>query len=144
LTLVDSGGEYDNIYADQLAYERCLWELYLHSNMNNAITISCFPNYALDVNNKISLSPNSALPPILQEVEYFMTRIGGTTAYQKFMTSDNLFFITADSEQISGYEKINYLTKTVTYPLGIDNSTSQQINAIQIYDSGNLVGSDYK
>ena len=144
LTLVDSGGEYDNIYADRLAYERCLWELYLHSNMNNAITISCFPNYALDVNNKISLSPNSALPPILQDVEYFMTRTGGTTAYQKFMTSDNLFFITADSEQISGYEKINYLTKTVTYPLGIDNSTSQQINAIQIYDSGNLVGSDYK
>lgn len=106
LTQVFSGGEYDNIYADQLAYERCLYELFQHSNMQNSVTLGIVPNYVLDVNCKIPYSEE----------------------YTKPSTWDKPF------ENIS-----YYITKQITYPLGLD-STPQTVSAIQIYDSGNLVG----
>ena len=62
ITKICSGGEYDNIYSDQLAYERCLYELFMTSNMNDSITLGVVPNYLLDVNCKIAYRPNSALP----------------------------------------------------------------------------------
>ena len=63
LTKVLSGGEYDNIYADQLAYERCQWELFKASSMNNSIKIGIIPNYVLDVNFKIPFKDSWAMQP---------------------------------------------------------------------------------
>lgn len=108
-TLVLSGGEYDNIYADSLAMERAQYELFLHSNLQNTITLGCVPDYALDVNYRIPYNPNNAYPPNSQlptpEMKYFMT-------------------------------------KQVSYPLGMDGS-AQSVNAIEIYDDFNYVGYAY-
>lgn len=111
LTKVLSSGEYDNIYADQLAYERCLYELYLSSNLNDNISIGIIPNYLIDVNNKIKYKPNHALPKIVKNS----------------LTEDEINL------------EYNYITKNITYPLSLDN-TAQTITAIHIYESGNLVG----
>lgn len=78
LIKVLSGGEYDNIYADQLAYERCLWELFNTSNMNDNISLSIEPNYLIDVNCKIKYDTASALPQYADkshsETQYFITK----------------------------------------------------------------------
>lgn len=79
LTKVLSGGEYDNIYADQLAYERCVWELYNYSNLNDNISLGVVPNYLLDVNNKIKYNKNNPLPKSIkdtvdEDIKYFLTK----------------------------------------------------------------------
>lgn len=144
LTLVKSGGEFDNLYADRLVYERCLYELYTHSNLNNRIALQAVPNYALDVNNKIPISQNAAKPYLQADVEYFMAKVPRTNVHEKIQTADGLIFITADSDELEGSKKINYLIKSITYPLGVENSATQNIVGCQIYDYGNLMGSDYR
>lgn len=44
------GGEYENIFSDDLAQQRAERELWLHTNMNNTITLTCIPVYWIDVN----------------------------------------------------------------------------------------------
>lgn len=133
LPLVLSGGEYDNIRADTLAYERCLWELYSHSNLQDNVTISMVPDFGVDVNMKIMLSA-----PIYDMPDRFKP-------YKKLVESNNLNFKTAKDKQVFvrslGVENIPYIIKAVTFPLGI-SETGQNITASRIYDSGNLVGSD--
>lgn len=109
ITKIFSGGEYDNIYADQLAYERCLWELFNASNLNDNINLSVVPNYIIDVNCRIAYDQNNPLPKNVKE------DLGKDIKY--------------------------YITKQITYPLGISN-TPQTISAVRIYDSGNLVGEE--
>ena len=47
------GGEYDNCMTDDLAYQRAKYELYMHTNMQNSITLSCLPVYWLEVNTLV-------------------------------------------------------------------------------------------
>lgn len=132
---VCTGGEYDNIYADQLAYERCLWEMFQHSNLNDTLSLGIVPNYLLDVNCKIAFDDNDALPIGIYDTQPYNVRISqeNPIVYQQFVTSlGNDFYVKTENV---GY----FLTKQLTYPLGI-NSTPQTISAIRIYDSGNLVG----
>lgn len=132
---VCTGGEYDNIYADQLAYERCLWEMFQHSNLNDNLSLGIVPNYLLDVNCKIAFDDNDALPIGIYDTQPYNVRISqeNPIVYQQFVTSlGNDFYVKTENV---GY----FLTKQLTYPLGI-NSTPQTILAIRIYDSGNLVG----
>lgn len=44
------GGDYENIFSDDLARQRADYELWLHTNMNNTIQLSCVPVPWLDVN----------------------------------------------------------------------------------------------
>lgn len=44
------GGEYENIFSDDLAVQRAEYELWLHTNMNNSISLTCVPAPFLDVN----------------------------------------------------------------------------------------------
>lgn len=44
------GGEYENCYSDDLAQQRAEYELWLHTNMNNSLTLTCVPVYWVDVN----------------------------------------------------------------------------------------------
>ena len=44
------GGEYENIFSDDLARQRAERELFLHTNMNNSLTLTCVPVYWVDVN----------------------------------------------------------------------------------------------
>ena len=47
------GGEYDNCLTDDLAQQRAERELYLHTNMNNTVTLSALAVPWLDVNIKV-------------------------------------------------------------------------------------------
>lgn len=47
-------GEYANCITDDLAQQRAERELFLHSNMNDSITLTCVPVYWLDVNIVVS------------------------------------------------------------------------------------------
>ena len=47
-------GDYANCISDDLAKQRAERELFLHSNMNDSITLTCVPVYWLDVNIVVS------------------------------------------------------------------------------------------
>lgn len=56
---VCSGDEYDNIYSNQLAIDRAVYELYQRCRLHDTITIQCVPIYYLDSNQIISITlPN--------------------------------------------------------------------------------------
>lgn len=141
LTLVLNSGEYENIYADELALERCKYEMYLHSSMNNNIRIGIVPNYLLDVNYKIQYDEENSMPTNFSNIHKFIVKdtLGENT--QVFMVSNgdrNEQILNIESDAIN-----NYLVKNVTYPLGV-NSSPQNIEAIMIYDDKNYVGDDYE
>lgn len=48
------GGDYENCYSDELAQERAEYELYIHSQLNDSVTITAVPVYYLDVNLLVS------------------------------------------------------------------------------------------
>ena len=61
------GGEYENCYSDELAQQRAEYELWLHTNMNNSLTLTCVPVYWVDVNilcTHASRGSNIALLPL--------------------------------------------------------------------------------
>lgn len=59
IRIVLQGGEYDNIYTDDLAFERAKWELYTHCRLLDSVTITCVPIYWADVNQVIEITlPN--------------------------------------------------------------------------------------
>ena len=59
IRLVCIGGEYDNIFSDELAQDRAKYELYLHCRLQDQISITCVPIYWLDVNWLVELTlPN--------------------------------------------------------------------------------------
>jgi hypothetical protein len=58
--VVLAGGEYDNIYSNDLARQRAKYEIYLRARLHDNITIKCLPIYWLDVNQIIEFKlPNS-------------------------------------------------------------------------------------
>ena len=62
------GGEYENCYSDELAQQRAEYELWLHTNMNNSLTLTCVPVYWVDVNilcTHASRGSNIAYPYII-------------------------------------------------------------------------------
>ena len=60
------GGEYENCISDDLAQQRAEYELWLHTNMKNTVTLQCVPTPWMDVN---------------QLVEYTLQRNGQTNQY---------------------------------------------------------------
>ena len=52
------GGDYDNCMTDDLALQRAKYELYLHSQMQNSITLSCVSVPWLDVNTLVEYTLN--------------------------------------------------------------------------------------
>lgn len=95
-----SSGEYDNIYADQLAYERCLWELFNYSNLNDNITLGVIPNYLLDVNCKIKYDLNNPLPrnikeDVVEDIKYYITKQVtyplGVSATEQNITANRIY-----------------------------------------------------
>ena len=57
------GGEYENIFSDDLAQQRADYELWLHTNMNNTVQLQCVPVPWMDVNMKISYTPQRDSTP---------------------------------------------------------------------------------
>ena len=52
------GGNYENCMTDDLAQQRANYELYMHTNMENSITLSCAPIPWLDVNILVEYTLN--------------------------------------------------------------------------------------
>jgi hypothetical protein len=71
---VDTGGDFENIPSDDLCRQRADYELYLHSNTNNSITLNIIPNYYLNVNNRISYL-NTYKDPSGTEYDYLIKSI---------------------------------------------------------------------
>lgn len=133
ITTILSDGEYENIYSDQLAYERCLWELFNGSNMNDSISLSIVPNYLIDVNCKIPYNPNDSLPRGIYDTQpYYVSTNNSSQQYQTGTGQD--YYVKTNEIQY-------YMTKQISYPLDI-STQPQTITAIRIYNSGNLVGSN--
>ena len=57
------GGEYENIFSDHLAQQRAEYELWLHTNMNNTVQLQCIPVPWMDVNIKVSYTPQRETTP---------------------------------------------------------------------------------
>lgn len=57
------GGEYDNIYTNELARQRAKYELYLHTNMNDSVNLTCVPIWWLDVNIVVSYTIKDSTVP---------------------------------------------------------------------------------
>lgn len=51
------GGDYENCFTDDLAQQRAEYELWLHTNMNNTVQLTCVPVYWLDVNILVNYTP---------------------------------------------------------------------------------------
>lgn len=71
LPLMD--GEYANCISDELAQQRADYELYLHTNMNNSVTLSCVSVPWMDVNIKISYTTkrdNQTNQYIIKSISY--------------------------------------------------------------------------
>lgn len=64
-------GEYTNCISDDLAQQRAEYELWLHTNMNNTITLTCVPVYWIDVNILCTHKPREseiAYPYIIKSI----------------------------------------------------------------------------
>lgn len=67
--IVLSGGEYDNIYSNDLAMQRAKYELYLRSTLHDNIQITLVPIYWMDVNQIIEYKvPNE------DDVSYWLVK----------------------------------------------------------------------
>ena len=63
MRIVLSGGEFDNIYSNDLAMQRAKYELYLRAKLHDSIDITVVPIYWLDVNQIIEYQmPNESKP----------------------------------------------------------------------------------
>ena len=69
--LVCSGGEYDNIYSDDLAQQRARYEIYLKARLHDSINIKSVPIYWLDVNQIVDYTlPNNTT----EENDYWLVK----------------------------------------------------------------------
>jgi len=73
------GGEYDNILSDELAVERANYELWLHTRLQDSVTLSCVPIHFLDVNQLIShgiKNNQTQLPYIIKSISVDLSESG--------------------------------------------------------------------
>ena len=67
------GGEYENCYTDDLAQQRAEYELWLHTNMNNSLQITCVPVPWIDVNILVQYTSqrnNTTNQYIIKSIEF--------------------------------------------------------------------------
>lgn len=67
------GGDYDNCFTDELAMQRAKYELYLHTRLQDAITLTCLPVPWLDVGVLVEYTlkrNNEKRQYIIQSISY--------------------------------------------------------------------------
>ena len=57
IKIVLSGGDYDNIMTDDLAYQRAKWEIYQRCRMNDTVQLTTVPIYWAEVNWMVTYTP---------------------------------------------------------------------------------------
>ncbi len=65
IRIVLSGGEYDDIQSDELAYQRAKYEFYRRCRLQDTITLTCVPIYWIDVNILITITVDGELKKYL-------------------------------------------------------------------------------
>lgn len=75
LLYVCEGGDYDNIYSNDLACQRARYEIYNHTVLNSALELDLASIPWLDVNQKISYIPQKETV----EKQYIIKSISGST-----------------------------------------------------------------
>ena len=79
-----TGGDYDKIYTNNLCRQRCRYELYNATNMQETISINVVPIPFLDVNQKVQFTSNSTY----QTHDYLITNI--SCNYSEYSMTLNL------------------------------------------------------
>jgi hypothetical protein len=108
---VCTGGEYDNIYSDDLAQQRARYEIYLKARLHDSITINTVPIYWLDVNQIIDYTlPNNTT----EENDYWLVKSISTEVSTNGMQSINAIRYYPEFSDISLYKvgRLKLMTNT--------------------------------
>lgn len=80
--IVLQGGEYDNIYTNDLATQRAEYELWLRTRLEDNVTLSCVPVYSLQTNTVVSKTLTNQTSPTL----FIIKNISTNLSYQGTQT----------------------------------------------------------
>lgn len=78
IRIVLQGGEYDNIYTNDLATQRAEYELWLRTRLQDNITLSCVPVYSLQTNTVVSKTLTNQMEPTLFIIKTITTNLSYT------------------------------------------------------------------
>lgn len=84
IRIVLQGGEYDNIYTNDLAMQRAEYELWLRTRLEDNVTLSCVPIYSLQTNTVVSKTLTNETEPTLFIIKTISTNLSysGTQSVQ--------------------------------------------------------------
>lgn len=82
IRIILQGGEYDNIYTNDLAMQRAEYELWLRTRLEDNVTLSCVPVYSLQTNTIVSKTLTNQTSPTL----FIIKNISTNLSYQGTQT----------------------------------------------------------
>lgn len=84
IRIVLQGGEYDNIYTNDLAMQRAEYELWTRTRLQDNVTLSCVPVYSLQTNMIVSKTLTNETEPTLFIIKNINTNLSyeGTQSIQ--------------------------------------------------------------
>ena len=132
-----SGGEYDNVYSNDLAKQRAEYELWLHTRLNDGLTLSCVPIYWADVNMKI----NRPSVHLNKGNDILYNPSDGTYMVSKYQTIENGSSSYKSLGYSVGKDKTEFIIKSISFDLSIEGTMN--ISAIKFYHEDRYKGSRY-
>lgn len=78
IRIVLQGGDYDNIYTNDLAMQRAEYELWLRTRLQDNVTLSCVPIYSLQTNTVVSKTLTNETEPTLFIIKTITTNLSYT------------------------------------------------------------------
>lgn len=84
IRIVLQGGDYDNIYTNDLAMQRAEYELWTRTRLEDNVTLSCVPVYSLQTNTVVSKTLTNQTSPTLFIIKTISTNLSyqGTQTVQ--------------------------------------------------------------
>ena len=84
IRIVLTGGDYDNIYTNDLALQRAEYELWTRTRLEDDVTLSCVPIYSLQTNTVVSKTLSNETEPTLFIIKNISTNLSysGTQSVQ--------------------------------------------------------------
>lgn len=78
IRIVLQGGDYDNIYTNDLAMQRAEYELWTRTRLEDNVTLSCIPIYSLQTNTVVSKTLTNETEPTLFIIKTITTNLSYT------------------------------------------------------------------
>lgn len=78
IRIVLQGGDYDNIYTNDLAMQRAEYELWTRTRLEDNVTLSCIPVYSLQTNTVVSKTLTNETEPTLFIIKTITTNLSYT------------------------------------------------------------------